>query len=113
MMGFNSSPWGQVQNVKTYADGIDFISTAGHGGFKLSPARQREIKALFEFDTFAGGAWYEEDCDAALVVIAFPEFFKPDQVSQAASMVAGNARYYKAASVWAREKFGIEVEVSV
>jgi hypothetical protein len=35
-------------------------------------------KALREFKPFAGPNWYEEDCDWAIVALAFPQFFPED-----------------------------------
>lgn len=72
------TPWGTPQQSKQIADGITWYSTASHGGFHVSarikasmPEPYRSIK------TFAGGNWYEEDCDWSIVALAFPEYF-PD-----------------------------------
>ena len=35
------TPWGTSQGATVYADGVVFHSTAGHGGFHLSPERNR------------------------------------------------------------------------
>jgi hypothetical protein len=75
------TPWGVAQSVKTIAPGIELIETAGHGGFRLSPERRQEMPEQYRNQQiFAGGNWYEEDCDAALVVASFPQFFKPETV---------------------------------
>jgi len=71
-----STPWGMADFHKEYAEGIDSYGTPGHGGFEVSP----EAKYLFppglkEYKTFAGGNWYEEDEDYAVVVGARPELF--------------------------------------
>ena len=72
------SPWGIVDGSHEIATGIVEVSTPSHGGIKLAPRRQTEILRRFPaFRTFAGGSWYEEDCDACLVVIAFWEHFTP------------------------------------
>jgi hypothetical protein len=34
--------------------------------------------------------WYEEDCDACIVVATFPQFFKPEQVKYAQAYVLGH-----------------------
>lgn len=38
-----STPWGPSQRTAVYADGVVFHSTAGHGGFLLSPDRNRKV----------------------------------------------------------------------
>ena len=59
------TPWGISQNCIHIADGIDFHSTAGHGGIELSISRQKIVEKKFpNFKTFCGERnWYEEDCD--------------------------------------------------
>ena len=78
-----SSPWGEIQVQDVVAEGITRVHTAGHGGFHLSAERHRALQRKFHFHTFAGGPWYEEDCDMAAVVIAFPDDFKPEWVARA------------------------------
>jgi hypothetical protein len=96
MKTIKNSPWGQVQHDNHIADGIVFVSTAGHGGFHLSPERHAAVRAKFPaFSTFAGGPWYEEDCDVAVVVAAFPEEFKPEQVKACKEMIKGDVGYFK------------------
>src|SRR4051794_1640047 len=53
------SPWGEVQPATRFADGIYSVSTAGHGGFKVSDEFNKLIPEPFRAD----GGWYEEDCD--------------------------------------------------
>jgi hypothetical protein len=59
-----NSPWGEVQHATRFVDGIYSVSTAGHGGFKVSDEFNRLIPEPFRAD----GGWYEEDCDWAAVV---------------------------------------------
>ena len=80
------TPWGPSQHVETIANGIQFVSTASHGGMLLSPARFARMPAKHR-KTFAGGRWFEEDCDAAKVVVAFPKHFTADQVKSATASV--------------------------
>ena len=78
------SPWGAVQTFKEIAPGIYHVTTAGHGGFGVSEDRLKEMpKPLQEFETWAGRGWYEEDCDWAIVVIAFSSFFDTPTVDAA------------------------------
>lgn len=69
-----STPWGPSQDAEVITEGITFHSTASHGGIHLSPERQAKMPKYMR-DTFAGGPWYEEDCDYARVVVVFPEHF--------------------------------------
>lgn len=66
-----STPWGGSQIAVIYAEGVVSHSTAGHGGFHLSPDRNAKIHPLLRKDT----PWYEEDCEWAIVALSFPELF--------------------------------------
>src|SRR5262249_10518127 len=78
-----NTPWGFAQHVFDVAAGITSIQTAGHGGILLSPERRAMMPpAIRDIQTFAGGNWYEEDCDSALVALAFPQYF-PDYIDLA------------------------------
>lgn len=69
-----ATPWGNAQQVVRYAPGVNFYSTAGHGGFKLSKRiNDLLIPQYLKQATWSGlglKGWYEEDCDWAIVVIA-------------------------------------------
>jgi hypothetical protein len=56
------SPWGKIQDVRELAEGAWMVSTAGHGGIKLSAARNRKVPAPAR----EPGGWYEEDCQWAI-----------------------------------------------
>ncbi len=76
------TPWGRPQVATAYAPGIVLYSTASHGGFYLSEHRQQHVESLLpEFATFAGGPWYEEDCDACLIPLVWPEYFTDGMVA--------------------------------
>lgn len=84
-----TSPWGVPDTITEVAPGILFYSTPSHGGYWLSDARIASMpKPLREFVPFGGpqagpGRWFEEDCDWAVVALAFPQFFKPDDIDAA------------------------------
>jgi len=65
------TPWGVTQGATVYADGVQFHSTAGHGGIKLSAERNRKVHPMLR----AKGGWYEEDAAWAVVAITFPQLF--------------------------------------
>lgn len=70
------TPWGPAQNTTKIADGIFFVSTASHGGFWLSRERLNQMPDALKVNKFTNGAaWFEEDCEYARVVIAFPDLF--------------------------------------
>lgn len=93
-----STPWGPSQETTRIARGITFYSTAGHGGFKLSAGRNAIIRKEVKDRTWGlrgHDGWYEEDCDAALVVMAFPEHFSAQQIQNAAQMVMAHYAFDK------------------
>ena len=70
-----SSPWGAIQDVSTILPGMWWVSTASHGGIKLSLERQQQIPEYLRTgkrsvpDT--GKSWYEEDCEWAIPYAVF------------------------------------------
>lgn len=71
------TPWGRPQQLEIIANGITRYDTASHGGFKISETRRKAMLEPYRsIETFAGGNWYEEDCDWCLLVLSFPEIFK-------------------------------------
>jgi hypothetical protein len=68
-----ATPWGKSQHVTRFATGVNFYSTAGHGGFKLSTLVNNLIPNYFKdaslFNKLGWRGWYEEDCDAAIVIV--------------------------------------------
>lgn len=70
------TPWGAAQGTKQVSEGIVQVWTASHGGYRLSKtALEAMPEALRNARTYAGAGWYEEDCDWALVALAFPQHF--------------------------------------
>lgn len=106
----NNSPWGRIDWAKELAPGLWTVTTPSHGGYWISSARGRTMpEALAGVRTFversgaaqAGGGtgrWYEEDCDAALVVLAWPEFFPREYVAGPARIIG--ARISPVIAVW-------------
>jgi hypothetical protein len=74
-----AAPWGVVESVEEIAPGIQWLTTAKHGGFRLSPeANTRIPTSLREHQGL-----YEEDCEWCKVVLWFPEYFAKDLCRQA------------------------------
>lgn len=68
------TPWGSADNVSHLAPGIASVSTPGHGGIKLSPARNKEVDPIWR----ESDGWYEEDCSWSITAITHPEGFSED-----------------------------------
>lgn len=67
------TPWGFAQSVRELEPGIVWVSTPSHGGFRLTDTLNRKIpNYLREGSTMREAGWYEEDCDAAIVMAVFP-----------------------------------------
>lgn len=77
------TPWGRYQSVREVIPGVWRVSTAGHGGFWLTPERLAEMPAVlregvhgepgempFNVDDQRAG-WFEEDLEAFRVVLTF------------------------------------------
>ncbi len=65
------TPWGTPQLVTQVAPGIEFVTTASHGGFKLD----RKLNAQVPKAARNRGGWYEEDYKWAIPFLIFPETF--------------------------------------
>ncbi|GAB2733332.1 DUF7007 domain-containing protein [Nocardioides pakistanensis] len=63
------TPWGAAQTAHHVAPGIVQVSTAGHGGIKVSKERNALIPPALRNNS----GWYEEDCEAAIVGMYHPE----------------------------------------
>lgn len=88
-----NTPWGESQTIENVALGIDFISTASHGGYMLSQERSDTMPN--ELKPFTGNRRYwEEDCDAALVAVMFSRDMKlsldaDNQARQSVKLIFG------------------------
>ena len=89
-----NTPWGEPQTMVTIAAGIVHITTASHGGCRLSPARAAQV--LDKFPTYQpwieGGEWWEEDADMALVIATFPTEFRSYLLLETISRATESAR---------------------
>lgn len=73
------TPWGKSQSKKKFCCGINFYSTASHGGFKVSNKLNEKIPEYMR----RKGGWYEEDLDWSIVAINFPTVFSEEVVIDA------------------------------
>jgi hypothetical protein len=63
------TPWGTAQECGEILPGIGWVSTAGHGGMKLSSERNAQVPDYLR----RADGWYEEDCEWAIVFCVFAE----------------------------------------
>lgn len=98
--GVVQTPWGIAQSAREFAPGIVFFSTASHGGYRLDENRYAEFCELVHFANFADDEkrskkllWLEEDCNAALVYLRWPELSTDEQLHDAVATA-------KAAALW-------------
>jgi hypothetical protein len=75
------TPWGRVQHRTRIAHGITFVSTARHGGVRLSPSRAALIPATAKPWTGDPRFW-EEDCDYHVPAVVFEAEFRAWYLSQ-------------------------------
>ncbi len=97
------TPWGPSQSSREFAPGIVFYSTASHGGYELSPARWAEFASIPHFAHWS--RWLEEDCDACLVYLRWPELSTNEQLHDAVIMARtvaswGNGRWVTLVEGW-------------
>ena len=76
-----TTPWGPSQDSIETIPGVTWHSTAGHGGYHLSPERQ--LRLLKTFGPVNDSGWYEEDCEWSMVVLAFADEFEDEKVAGA------------------------------
>ena len=61
------TPWGRAQDVEELADGVFRVSTASHGGLKLSRERWEEIPEQVR-NVFLNPLYAEEDCEEPIAL---------------------------------------------
>lgn len=97
------TPWGRADVVRVYTEHIAFVGTSGHGGFKVSRARNAKIPAAAR----AAGGWYEEDCAWAIPFIAFANEIVacPIYVANPAKFEADKAQALSTLVNWLPEEY--------
>ena len=74
------TPWGKPDDAKAYDNGMVFYSTPSHGGFKVP----NELLKTMPIKYRNADGWYEEDCEYAKIILAFPQYFTAKQQESAA-----------------------------
>ena len=97
------TPWGYPQDIEELAEGVWRVSTAGHGGLKLSRERWEELPDLVR-DSFLTPTYAEEDCEEPIARTLLG--IGDDRDREFALRVAGYFDRYAPALPYLREKGG-------
>lgn len=76
-MGKPVTPWGRADTCTIFDNGIKFYSTPSHGGFFV-PKQLRQAILPYCLDAMTS-SWYEEDCEALKVYMAFPTMARDNE----------------------------------
>ena len=75
----SASPWGAIQTVTPLGPDAVAVSTASHGGLRVSPDALARMPAATRQTAYSANGWFEEDCDWALPYLAMGlDAFEPD-----------------------------------
>ncbi len=66
----SASPWGSIQTVEALGPDAVSVTTASHGGLRLSPDAFERLPNALRETAYSQGGWFEEDCDWALPYLA-------------------------------------------
>lgn len=69
------TPWGNPDGIRAMGRGVLLVSTASHGGIFVPDDLLHAMPAALKCNFYGGGNWFEEDCEWALVCLAYPELF--------------------------------------
>ncbi len=66
----SSSPWGPIQSVEPLGSDAVSVTTASHGGLRISLAALARLPEAIRETAYSRDGWFEEDCDWALPYLA-------------------------------------------
>lgn len=75
------TPWGYADSEKEIGGGIISVSTPSHGGLFVPPLVFNTMPAELKCNVYGEGTWFEEDCEWALVALAFPQYFEDNMAA--------------------------------
>lgn len=81
MQNSGFSPWGAIQDSTNINEAISFVTTAGHGGFKIGPEYVEKLSAYTKSHAStikSGYAFFEEDCAWSLPAFELKLWKIPD-----------------------------------
>jgi len=80
----SSSPWGPIQTVTPLGADVVAVTTASHGGLRVSLTALARLPEPIRQTAYSGDGWFEEDCDWALPYLALGlDAFETDAVRAA------------------------------
>lgn len=85
------TPWGGADQTLVCGPGVTQVFTPSHGGYRVDRERWEQMPAhLREIAGEPDGsyAWFEEDCEWAAVVLAFPGYFPAADLDRARETLA-------------------------
>ena len=62
------TPWGPAQDVIAYGPEVVLVSTAGHGGLRVTGAAAKAIPESVWATMMHGRGWAEEDCEYPIIL---------------------------------------------
>ncbi len=66
----SSSPWGPIQTVTPLGPDVVAVTTASHGGLRVSLTALARMPEPLRQTAYSEGGWFEEDVDWALPYLA-------------------------------------------
>jgi DNA repair protein RadC len=66
----STSPWGPVQTVTPLGPDVVAVTTASHGGLRVSLTAFARLPEAIRETAYSANGWFEEDCDWALPYLA-------------------------------------------
>ncbi len=75
----SASPWGPIQTVTPLGPDAVAVTTASHGGLRVSPDALARMPETIRRTSYSANGWFEEDCDWALPYLALGlDAFEPE-----------------------------------
>ncbi|HEX4183204.1 MAG TPA: hypothetical protein VHY34_08090 [Caulobacteraceae bacterium] len=88
----SSSPWGAIQTVTPLGPDAVVVTTASHGGVRVSLAALARIPEPLQGTAYSNAGWFEEDCDWAIPYLVLGlDAFEHDAVRRAECWAAARA----------------------
>ena len=88
----SSSPWGPVHTVTPLGPDAVAVTTASHGGLRVSLTALARIPEPLRETPYSRGGWFEEDCDWCIPYLVLGlDAFEPDAARGAECRAAAHA----------------------
>ena len=88
----SSSPWGPIQTTTPLGPDAVAVTTASHGGLRISLTALARLPEPLRETPYSGGGWFEEDCDWCIPYLLLGlDAFEPDAARGAECWAAARA----------------------